>query len=678
MGKQRPHRSARSRFLSGPTYRLIIVFLLFILLPGSFLGVYSLRALQQEGRLAGQRIRDRLENIISSIGEYLDAEFYKWQDVPVLFSKDKVFDSSACPEIIRIALEEPGGGVFVARSSTGIETYPRNGLLYRLEDVPVPQIESDKLPSLFKEAENLEIRRKNYAQAIHLYRRLLDSASADLRPTILHRLARVLRKAGRFEDAADTYRDLEKTGPVWIGGLPSDLIARYELSFLAKENNDMVGLQSSSMAFYRDLSGGKWLLEKSRYLFYSEICRSWCHESGAAETEFNGLLQNEMRKVKLSQAVEALLIEPERVLPGKSGNHLAFWKTGPLSALVISTEFLGLEWWPKIVSNKGEEIDAALYTSDGQVLFGISPEDMPPFSVTRDIRAGERPWLLQVWPRNPDAISTEIRQRQRLSFTVLIFVGVLLLFGGYSTFRITRREMEIARLQADFVSTVSHEFRSPLTGIHHLAEMLLEERTKDKEKQRGYFQMILQESSRLARLTDNILDFSRMEEGRREYRFEHLSPTLLLQTLVADFNSEIAATGFVVKADIPERLPPLFADGQALATAVRNLLDNAIKYSPGEKIVWLDARADEKMISISVRDKGIGISEQNQKHIFDRFFRVKGEISKRVKGAGLGLSLVHHIAKAHGGRIECQSQSGEGSTFTLYLPVSSPSDGGKK
>jgi signal transduction histidine kinase len=296
--------------------------------------------------------------------------------------------------------------------------------------------------------------------------------------------------------------------------------------------------------------------------------------------------------------------------------------------------------------------------------------------VTHDFRTDDTPWLLRIWPGRPEAITADIKQRQALSAAMLAFVVVLLGFGTYITIRIVRRELEIARLRADFVSTVSHEFRSPLTGIRQLGGMLLDGRVTDPAKQQGYFRMIVQESDRLARLVENILDFSRLEERRKEYRFEPVEPTPWLQKLAADFEAEIALTGAAVKADIPDGLPAISADREALGSAVRNLLDNAVKYSPGTKTVWLDAADEGGEIRIAVRDRGVGISEQDQKHIFDRFYRADGEISKRVKGAGLGLSLVRYIVTAHGGTVACQSRVGEGSTFTIRIPAAQAAGGG--
>jgi signal transduction histidine kinase len=294
----------------------------------------------------------------------------------------------------------------------------------------------------------------------------------------------------------------------------------------------------------------------------------------------------------------------------------------------------------------------------------------------QDVRIDGMPWLIQVWPSEPAAIYADMRQKQNLSMVILVFVAALLVFGSYITVRIVRRELEIARMRADFVSTVSHEFRSPLTGIRQLGEMLLDGRAIDERKQRRYFKMIVQESDRLTRLVENILDFSRMEEGRKEYRFEPLNTSRWLQRLVADFEMEIATDGVAVETGIPEGLPPISADSEALGSAVHNLLDNAVKYSPGVKVVWLDAEAAGGEVRIAIRDRGVGISERDRKHIFDRFYRADGEISKRIKGAGLGLSLVRHIVTAHGGKVEYESRVGEGSTFSIRIPVAPVTGGG--
>ena len=138
--------------------------------------------------------------------------------------------------------------------------------------------------------------------------------------------------------------------------------------------------------------------------------------------------------------------------------------------------------------------------------------------------------------------------------------------------------------------------------------------------------------------------------------------------MVDNFRSEVAE-GMSIVANVPPDLPVLSGDREALTCALHNLLDNAVKYSGDSKKVWLDAEANNGELSIRVRDRGLGISEEDQKHIFEKFFRAQGEISQQVKGAGVGLSLVQHIVNAHGGSIEFESLAGQGSTFALHLPT---------
>jgi len=669
-------RPARPRIFQGPSQRLVGVFILFILLPGAFLGVFALRVLRQEGQLARQRTRELLERTAGEIGRDMNSEFRRWTDAARTAAVAKIFDAATFPDIVRLALLEPGGGVYLTTSEGGLQAFPAGALLYALPGMAPSRTSPSRFPAGLAEAESLEIAREDYPNAIRAYRNLLDSAGAGLRPLVLQRLARTLRKAGKTEEAAGAYRELQRLDVVWVGGLPSDLIAESELCSLAAERGDSAGLSQTAMAFYRDLAAGKWLLDKPRYLFYSDRCRTWCRESQAAPDEFDRVRSTEERKLALSRAAEGLLDQPRGIFIGEANAHLAFRNADPFAMVIISADFLESRWWPQLLSTRGDDLEGTLATPDGHAVFGQPPSGTQPLAVTTDFRIDDTPWLLQVWPGRPEAITADIRQRQALSVAMLGFVVVLLAFGAYFTIRIVRRELEIARLRADFVSTVSHEFRSPLTGIRQLGGMLLDGRVTDPVKQQGYFRMIVQESDRLARLVENILDFSRMEEGRREYRIEPLDPTPWLRKLAADFEAEIAVAGAAVEADIPDGLPAVSADREALGSAVRNLLDNAVKYSPGAKTVWLDAEADAAEIRIAVRDRGVGISEQDQKYIFDRFYRADGEISKRVKGAGLGLSLVRYIVTAHGGTVECQSAVGEGSTFTIRLPIASVKGGG--
>jgi signal transduction histidine kinase len=663
-------RAAWQRILVEPSHRLVGVFLAFILLPGIVLGVFALRTLRQEGRLAQQQIQERLERIAAQIGRDLDVQLTQWQNALQSTSREVMAEPISWPEMVREGVEAPGSGVIIWLDGKKLQAYPSGQLLYTIADVSTPITPQEPLPASIAQAESLELSQKDYPRAIRAYQRLLDSSDATLRPLLLHRLARSYHKASRFDDAVRAYQKLAKLNPAYIGELSSDLIARSELCALAAEHGDSAVLTTSALALYGDLTRGRWSLEKARYLYYSDQLRSWLKDSATKADQIKAIEKLEERKLALTDAVKKLLVEPKRLLFGNTAAYLAFWQTDPLRAIVLSADFLDSRLWPSVLSPAAaDDLNAVLYSPDGKVVFGSPPEGVPSLSFTRPIGLAGTPFRMQVWPREPEKLYADLKQRQNLYMATLIFVVVLLVFGSYITTRTVKRELEVARMRANFVSTVSHEFRSPLTGIRQLAEMLFHGRVPGAERQRRYHKMILQESERLGRLVENLLDFSRMEEGRKEYRLAPLSTSAWLRELVGNFQSEITENGISIVANIPEVLPAISADAEALGCAVHNLLDNAVKYSPGSKTVWLDASAGNGSVTISVRDQGVGIAEPDRKHIFDKFYRVGGEISLKVKGAGLGLSLVRHIVAAHGGAIECESRVGEGSEFAIRIPI---------
>jgi signal transduction histidine kinase len=665
-----------TRFFSNPSQRLVGVFLIFILLPGTVLGVFALRVLRQEEQLLKQRNMENLERIANEIGRELESEFRRWDESVGLAAESGISSVDSLPEFMQEAFKEPGDGILLSRSVGNLSFFPAGALLFSLDSLTVEPSSAISLSSGFIRAESLEIKQKDYSRAVLAYRNLLESAKPEMRAILLHRLARTLGKAGRYDEAADTYRNLQSMDPVLIGGWPSDLIGRSELCALAVERGDMSELGVLSLSLYRDLVGGKWLLDEPRYSYYADRCRPWCRDSQVQTEEFARLQKLEENKLLLTRAAKRFLNEPSRVKNNEKGTHFCFWGSDPFAAVVLSENALRRHWWPRILTSKGEDIESVLITSDGHVLFGSADGEEPPFAVVQNLSIDGMTWGIQVWPGDPDVIQREVRQRQFLFLGILVFIGALLIFGSYVTVRMVRRELEISRMRADFVSTVSHEFRSPLTGIRQLGDMLLHGRAADKKKQKQYFKMIVQESDRLTRLVENILDFTRMEEGKKEFNCEPLDTSQWLSGLAADFVKEITTEGVILETSIPGGLPVISADSEVLGSAVHNLLDNAVKYSPGEKVVWLDAEDAGEEVRIAVRDKGVGISESDQKHIFSRFYRADGDITARIKGAGLGLNLVQHIVAAHNGRVECQSKVGEGSTFTIWIPALPTMEGG--
>ena len=175
--------------------------------------------------------------------------------------------------------------------------------------------------------------------------------------------------------------------------------------------------------------------------------------------------------------------------------------------------------------------------------------------------------------------------------------------------------------------------------------------------------MMGRECTRLTRLVENVLDFSRMETGKKEYRMEPVETGALLRELAEGFVHE----GVRLEMAIADGLPGVRVDRESMGTAVRNLLDNAAKYSGEASTIRLEASTRDSRVAICVRDEGAGIALEHQARIFDRFYRAPGETSRRVKGVGLGLALVKRIVEAHGGTVRVESELGKGSVFTIEL-----------
>jgi signal transduction histidine kinase len=258
--------------------------------------------------------------------------------------------------------------------------------------------------------------------------------------------------------------------------------------------------------------------------------------------------------------------------------------------------------------------------------------------------------------------------RRRLLSAGLAAIVLLLAGGSYLLWRVVQRELAVARLQTDFVAAVSHEFRTPLTSLHHITELLEEDDDLPVERRKAFYGVLGRSTERLTRLVESLLDFSRMEGGRKPYDLQPVDAGEIAAQVVSDFQKEGIAAGFRIDLNV-EGPSALSADPGALTHALRNLLDNAIKYSPRQRDVSVSVRAQGREVAIAVRDRGMGIPPQERKEIFRKFMR--GSQAKRlgIQGTGLGLAMVSHIVRAHGGTIELESEEGHGSTFRLVLPA---------
>lgn len=246
----------------------------------------------------------------------------------------------------------------------------------------------------------------------------------------------------------------------------------------------------------------------------------------------------------------------------------------------------------------------------------------------------------------------------------LLVVGVILMLG------VTAREVDLAQAKSAFVSNVSHELKTPLALIRLFAETLQSGRVKDAKKIREYYRIITTETVRLTHLINNILDFSAIEAGRKEYNYAQCDLAETVADVVGNYSYSLENAGFTVKTHYEENLPPIEIDCDAISQAALNLLNNATKYSADEKYIEISVERRGSNVAVEITDHGIGIAPSEQTKIFDNFYRVGGASDvHNVKGSGLGLALVKHIVESHGGRVTVSSVLHRGSTFTILLPV---------
>lgn len=281
-----------------------------------------------------------------------------------------------------------------------------------------------------------------------------------------------------------------------------------------------------------------------------------------------------------------------------------------------------------------------------------------------------------VRPTDPEQLA-ERRRRTRTQRSLVIVLSVLAAsLGMFAAARSVNRELDSARQRADFAANVSHELRSPLTQIRLKAESLQLDLVFDDDDRRAHYDAIVREAERLSRLVDNVLDFSSIERGVKKYSLRPDDLGEILMKGVAATEAAARTAGMRLILDVPDDLPVVWVDREAMGQVMTNLLSNAVKYGAGGDRVEVIAREGLDGVEVSVRDHGIGIAPEDQAKVFEHFFRVSSADVRRQRGTGIGLTIVRYIVEAHGGTITVESELGKGSTFTVTLPMEPPPGAG--
>lgn len=557
-------------------------------------------------------------------------------------------------------------------------------------------------------AEDAEFKRRNYQDAISLYRQIFRRVGENQSKSwIQSRIARCELKQKEFDQAMQTYRSIISDFPDLLteSGRPLELVSRLELLDALRSDNDYALFLQESLETYRLLEQNVWSLDGDQIKFFSAMLKNMIDEVLAEYTSdetpdeylesINDIEGSIAKKLEIWHIAEDVKINilPEidemiddlgtisQVLKKTlevNGNDvlvLLFPVDGKNTgynneflASLIRIDDLQKELDAFILEKSPPEISVFLRSAlSDKIIYGDRTKaDVNPV-LTDFFRENFPPWRVELYLN--ESSTNEFFLYKNIFFWIILALLIILFLGSAMIIRAIVQEVNLLNLKSEFIASVSHEFKTPLTAMGAILERLLGDEVKDPKKAKEYYRILSHDSERLKRLVKNVLDFTKIEEDKREYRLESTDLVKLVRREVDNFEKEHELDGFNVNVTIDDAIPSVYADEEAISQALHNILDNAAKFSGEEKDIHVEASLGEDNVKIIVRDKGVGIAENEQKKIFEKFYRGKQASSVAPTGTGLGLTLVKHIMDAHGGDVVIQSQPGKGSSFSLILPV---------
>jgi len=517
--------------------------------------------------------------------------------------------------------------------------------------------------NLWRAAQAVEFRGGETAATIQNYRRLLsgDPAVSSWSKLALLRLA--LQRSGS-SDAAVWLKEIQNTDQAAMteSGIP----VRVAAALLLIEHDgaarppETAGFLSRTLT---QLASGCWPLNAAQWAYYAREISSALDSSsdlGSPTLATAGFLESLAGAVHevlaLDQSLEWRRDQPfaARLLPGIQSVVLLFPGEDRNTGCMLASADLTREAETRLTGlTAAEDFEGRIGTSGENAQAARASLPALPFLEVTFPERGQSLW------------------RSHLRRYFIFYTSALLLLGAgaglFFTYRAVAREMEVSRMKAEFVSSVSHEFRTPLSAIEALLERLESGKVRDEEMLHRYYQASRLEVQRLTAMVNQLLDFSRLKEGREEFSFDTIDLNRLAEEAVQSFHN----LGFGARlADALDREVPLnvSADKDTAYQCIHNLIDNALKYSPdGAQVTVASGRRDGEVF-LRVSDHGPGIAPEERELIFEQFYRAKSANVRGIQGAGIGLALVKRAMRAHGGTVTLESSTGEGSTFQLTFP----------
>ena len=693
--------------------KFLAIFFFIVFLPSIILAIFGIRSIHNERYKLQQQNLEQQRRFVKDFQTEVHSLIERNSSSLREFSTSRAFidwDYRAFSDLISQRLQEKSllGNIAIFKSENpswlpSFQAYPPGA-----RTLVVPSEWKRWQPNIAR-AERAEFQRKNYSDAISLYGHILRRAEDNqIKAWIQSRIARCELKQKDFNQALLTYRSIISDFPDSLteSGRPLGLVSRLELLDALRSENNFELFFQESLETYKQLEQNDWSLDGDQVKLYAAMLKNKIDEALADNSSddvpgnyitsidnIQDLIEKKLEIWRMAEAVRMNILPgiSEKLENSRSDSPQILKNTleideNDVLVLLLPVDTKNSGFYEKFlgsllrIGDLSEAIDSLITensspgislllrsTLSGKIIFGdeTRAEVSPVF--TDFFPENFPPWRVEVY-LNESGV-TEFFLYKNIFFWIILALLLILFLGSGLIIHTMVQEVNLLNLKSDFIASVSHEFKTPLTAMGAILERLLGDEVSDPKKTREYYQILSHDSERLKRLVKNVLDFTKIEEDKKEYRLASTDIVNLVRREVHSFEKEHEMDGYRVGIMIDDDIPPVFADEEAMSQALHNILDNAAKFSGEEKDIYVEVALEKNMVKITVRDKGVGIPENEQKKVFEKFYRGKQASSVAPTGTGLGLTLVKHIMEAHSGDVVIRSQPGEGTYVSLILPL---------